>query len=363
MVHHLYFHIPFCHRICPYCGFYKHQPGSTSFEQLADALIGELAAVAKTHPVQPHTLYFGGGTPSIFPTALWERFAAQLRDTVDCQYLEEWNLEANPKTFDASKAEAWRAAGVTRASLGVQSFDPFILERLGRDHSPKEAAQGVADLRKGGFEVVNIDLMFSIPGQTIEIWRDTLQAAIDLESEHISAYNLTYEEDTPYLDKYISGKWQVDSDRDAEFFALADEMLGKAGFDHYEVSNYSKPGFRSTHNQAYWAGRDYLGLGPSAVSTVGVSRWKNISDTAAYVRMIDSLGYAKAEEERLSEEDRRLERLGLGLRADPGLFRAGFDTNALDHLAGGGLIEYQGDRFRLTLKGMMVADEVAGYLA
>ncbi len=363
MVHHLYFHIPFCHRICPYCGFYKHQPGRTSFHSLADALVQELRTRAAEHPVQPKTIYMGGGTPSIFPSELWRTFAQGIRDAVDCSALEEWTVEANPKTFDDAKASAWTETGVTRTSLGVQSFDPQILERLGRDHSPDEAAESVSILRRACMPVVNIDLMFSIPGQTLESWDSTLQAALDLESHHVSAYNLTYEEDTPFLEKFQSGTWSVDSDQDAEFFLLAHEKLGAAGFEHYEVSNYSQPGYRSIHNQAYWSGQDYLGLGPSAVSTIQGQRWKNVCDTAGYVAALENGQPIKTEEETLNQEDRRLEQLGLTLRTEQGLPTLDFPEAAIQQLHKMGLVTIENDRFRLTLQGMMVADEVAGFLA
>jgi len=363
MVHHLYFHVPFCHRICPYCGFYKHQPGATSFRAFLDGVILELAAAAKRNPIQARTIYFGGGTPSIFPADLWKTFAARLADTIDLAHVTEWTLEANPRTFDEAKVHAWRETGVTRISLGVQSFHPKILSVLGRDHSPDEAAQSVRDLRQAAMPVVNIDLMFAIPGQNLEIWGETLQRAIELQPDHVSAYNLTYEEDTEFLSRFESGEWGQDADRDADFFLLADRLLGDAGFAHYEVSNYARPGFRSLHNQAYWAGAEYLGLGPSAVSTIGNERRKNLADTDGYLKMVAGLGHAWHEIEALDAGQQALERLALGLRTEGGIDLARVSAEGAGRLVEEGLASREGNRLCLTLEGMMVADEIAAFLS
>jgi len=362
LVRHVYVHVPFCHRICPYCGFYKHQPGKTSYSDFADALLGELRFARRDCELAPRTLYFGGGTPSLLPGTVWRNLAEGMRQEMDFAGLEEWNLEANPRTFDAARARIWTETGVTRVSLGVQAFDAGSLEVLGRDHSPEDVAEAVQALREGGIPEVNIDLMFSVPGQRLEDWEHSLRSAIALKPDHISTYNLTYEEDTDFLRRFETGEWTADADRDADFFLLTDRLLKEEGMVHYEVSNFAKPGKESRHNQAYWAGADYLGLGPSAVSTVRGERWRNLPDTVTWVRQISAMGHARQEAESLSEDQLKMERLALLLRTNQGVPRDWVDHQLAETLEDEGLAIFQGDRIVLNLGGMMVADEIAAYL-
>ena len=361
----LYLHIPFCHRVCPYCSFYKHTPGNTSIGSFVQAL----AAEAKTRliPLQekPRTIYLGGGTPSMLSrTHLTELFGS-LHDFIDFKTLDEVTLEANPATFDVSKAELFRELGVTRVSLGIQSFVPHVLETLGREHSAEQAADSVAVLRDAGIASINIDLMFSIPGQSKSDWQQTLERAIALNPDHISAYNLTYEEDTAFFESLRRGEMRESEDRDAEFFHLADEMLTAAGFDHYETSNYAKPGHHSSHNRGYWQGEDYLGLGPSAVSTLDGIRWKNVPDTNRYISQVGSIGHALAESETLDEEARRLERIALGLRTRDGISLDLLETDGRKRaaqFANEGLAIIQDERLILIHHGRALVDPIVAEL-
>tara|TARA_R110002096_G_scaffold215310_9_gene403112 strand:- start:24436 stop:25434 length:999 start_codon:yes stop_codon:yes gene_type:complete len=328
---------------------------------LADALATELEKRIPDGYSQIETIFFGGGTPSLLPREVWKKLAKRVAEVAGTQ-LVEWSIETNPRTFDERKAEEWLESGVTRASLGVQSFDATVLETLGRDHSSDEASESARVLKNAGFAKVSLDLMFAIPGQSLDSWRASLEQAIALEPDHISTYNLTYEEDTEFLSRFEEGEWSQDPDRDAEYFALAHEVLESAGFEHYEVSNYAKPDSRSLHNQAYWSGADYLGIGPSAVSTICGERSKNVANTETYVEMVAKVGHALDEVEILSEEDQRLERVALGLRTQTGLPVPEFDGEFLKHLSDENLIVVAEGRVRLTLSGMMVADEIAGYL-
>ncbi|MBU6302307.1 MAG: radical SAM family heme chaperone HemW [Verrucomicrobia bacterium] len=361
-VRHVYVHVPFCHRICPYCGFYKHQPGKTSYETFAGALTNELRFALRDCEVVPRTLYFGGGTPSILPGNVWRGLVEGMGREVDLSGLEEWNLEANPRTFDEAKAAVWVETGVTRVSLGVQAFDEGSLQVLGRDHGPEDVAEAVNALRRAGIREVNIDLMFSVPGQRLADWERSLHAALDLAPDHLSTYNLTYEEDTEFLQRYESGEWTADADRDAEFFLLADRLLGEAGWVHYEVSNFARPGHESVHNRAYWAGADYLGLGPSAVSTIGGARWRNLPDTVRWVGQIQGVGHARLDGESLSEIQLGMERMALLLRTSEGVPRSWVEEDLAENLIGEGLAEWRDASFVLTTGGMMVADEIAAYL-
>lgn len=358
----LYLHIPFCHRICPYCSFYKHTPGETSVAAFVEALLVEARARIADLPEKPRTLYLGGGTPSMLSPTLLKRLFHGLGEILDLAKLDEVTLEANPATFDTAKARLFRELGVTRVSLGIQSFTPHVLEALGREHSAEEAAASVGILREAGIPEVNIDLMFAIPGQSEADWRSTLETAIALKPDHISAYNLTYEEDTAFFESLRRGEVAEDEDVNARFFLLADEMLRSAGFEHYETSNYAQPGHRSSHNRGYWRGEDYLGLGPSAVSTIKSTRVKNISDTAAYARMVTALGHAIAESESLDREQCRLERIALMLRTDEGVPLELVDSAAVERLLEHGLAEKRGEHIVLTLAGSPLVDPIAAEL-
>lgn len=358
----LYLHIPFCHRVCPYCSFYKHTPGTAPIGSFVDTL----AAEAKSRiTAAPRTIYLGGGTPSMLSPGHLTRLFTALHQSVDFSKLDEVTLEANPATFDAGKAKLFRDLGVTRVSLGIQSFTPHVLEILGREHSVAQASESVSILREAGIPSVNIDLMFSIPGQSKDDWQATLEHAISLEPDHISAYNLTYEEDTAFFESLRRGEMRENEDHDAEFFHLADELLNAADFDHYETSNYARPGHHSSHNQGYWRGEDYLGLGPSAVSTLDGIRWKNIPDTARYVAQVNTIGNALAESEVLDDEARRLERIALGLRTREGIpldLLAPEARAKAVHFSSEGLAEIRDGRLILIHHGRALVDPIAADL-
>ncbi|MES2660762.1 MAG: radical SAM family heme chaperone HemW [Verrucomicrobiota bacterium] len=358
----LYLHIPFCHRVCPYCSFYKHTPGSTSIGSFVDAL----AAETRSRLIEtPRTIYLGGGTPSMLSPGHLTKLFTALHDKIDFSKLDEVTMEANPATFDASKARLFRDLGVTRVSLGIQSFTPHVLEILGREHSVAQASESVGILREAGIPSINIDLMFSIPGQSKDDWEQTLEHAIALEPDHISAYNLTYEEDTAFFESLRRGEMRENEDHDAEFFHLADELLTSAGFDHYETSNYARPGHQSTHNQGYWCGEDYLGLGPSAVSTLDGVRWKNVPDTARYVSQVQAIGNALIESETLDAEARRLERIALGLRTKEGIsldLLSPESRESASHFASEGLAKIENDRLILIHHGRALVDPIAAEL-
>lgn len=362
-----YLHIPFCHRVCPYCSFYKHTPGKASISRFIDALLAEakirMAMGSQTgKSPSPRTLYLGGGTPSMLSPSHLSRLFDGLAEIIDFPSLEEITMEANPATFNLKKAEQFRDLGVRRISLGIQSFDPPTLDRLGREHSPAEAEESVHTLREAGIESINIDLMFSIPGLDLGAWRETLERAIRLEPDHISAYNLTYEEDTAFFEQFKEGTLDMDPDRDANQFFLADELLTAAGYDHYETSNYSRKGHESTHNKGYWQGEDYLGLGPSAVSTLESIRSRNVSDTDQYIQMIEGIGHATSESESLSAEELQLERMALLLRTSRGFPLGGLDTQKVDQLVAEGLACRRDEHLILTRKGSALVDAIVGEL-
>ena len=372
----LYLHIPFCHRICPYCSFYKHTPGGTPIGEFVDALGAEAIWRRGLQPLgtglasakgvaNPFSIYLGGGTPSMLSPKHLTALFTSIRNTFDLSETSEITLEANPATFDLAKAELFRSLGVTRVSLGIQSFSPHVLKTLGREHSPEEASESVAILREAGIPSVNIDLMFSIPGQSLADWESTLRHAVSLKPDHISAYNLTYEEDTAFFESLKNGSYAENEDKDADHYHLAEEILTAAGFDHYETSNYAQPGHHSQHNQGYWEGADYLGLGPSAVSTIGGVREKNIPDTAAYIRQVRSIGNAIHETEALTPAQRRIELIALGLRTTRGIPLELLDAASLEKakaLAAESLLNIGETRIHLTQLGRPLVDPIAAEL-
>lgn len=361
----LYVHIPFCHRVCPYCSFYKHTPGETPIGTFVDALGREAESRIPLLPETPRTVYLGGGTPSMLSPTHLRRLFGSLHRHLDFPRLEEVTLEANPATFDLAKARLFAELGVTRVSLGIQSFSPHLLQTLGREHSVGQASESVGILREAGIGSINIDLMFSIPGQSISDWEQTLYHAVSLRPDHISAYNLTYEEDTAFFESLRRGEMRENEDHDAEHFQLADELLAAAGFDHYETSNYARAGHHSIHNRGYWRGEDYIGLGPSAVSTLSGVRHRNIADTARYTSLANRLGNAIEESEPLDAASLRIERIALGLRTREGIPVGLLESSSRERarsLADQGLASFHGDQFILIHHGRALVDPIAAEL-
>lgn len=274
-------------------------------------------------------------------------------------------LEANPATFDQAKAKLFKTLGVNRVSLGIQSFSDHVLKTLGREHNAKDAAHSVYILQHAEVEEVNIDLMFSVPGQTMKDWQQTLDTAISLQPDHISAYNLTYEEDTEFIQRLTTGEYSENEDTNAEMFTLAHDILTQKGFHHYETSNYAYSGKESQHNLAYWHGEDYLGLGPSAVSTIDGNRWKNLPDTAQYIHAINTLGHAKSEEEIIDSTAYRIERIALLLRTTAGLpeqYLAHSPEGSVEKLLESELATMANGKLQLINDGPLLVDAIAAQL-
>ena len=360
MLRHLYLHIPFCHRVCPYCSFYKHQHGSTDLAAFVEAMLAE--ARMKADQIVPHTVYFGGGTPTALSETHLTRLLAGLREIIDFSEVTEYTMEANPRTVTASKADMMRAMGVNRISVGIQAWDAETLKTLGRDHAASEAEETYHILRAAGFPSLNVDLMFSIPGQSAEAWRHTLEHTLSLQPDHISAYNLNYEEDTEFFQRLRRGQYRENEDRDADFFYTAMDLLEGAGFEHYEISNYARPGKRSRHNESYWLGEEYAGLGPSAYSTVAGNRWQNIADTTRYIEMLNAGQSAAQPGEALTPDQRRTERFGLELRTKRGLPVSLIQPDSqkmVETLQREGLLNIVDSYIRLTREGKPLVDSVA----
>ena len=360
-IRHIYVHIPFCARICPYCAFYKDLLDRSQTQRFCEAILHELKQLVAAHHVFPSTIYFGGGTPTALNIAQLELLLRGFHEQLDLSQLVEWTMEANPGSVSARKAASLKKFGVNRISLGVQSWDDELLKLLGREHNARQAEESFWILRAADFTNLNIDLMFGLPGQTTEQWFSTLEKTIALQPEHISAYCLTYEEDTEFFLRQARGEFRADPDVEAELFETTMSILEKVGYEHYEISNYTRPGFSSVHNQAYWLGKDYVGIGPSAVSTVGMQRWQNICDYRVYIDRVFSGKSPRASSENLTPEMKRTERIALSLRTRDGISASDlkhFEQQSSEFIALG-LLQKSNSNFVLTRKGKALADSVA----
>jgi len=360
-VAHIYVHIPFCARICPYCAFYKERADSSQTQRFCEALLRELDGARGGHSLLPETIFIGGGTPTALTTAQLEFLLGGFRERLDLSLLREWTVEANPGSVSLRKATVLRNAGVNRISLGVQSWDDALLKLLGREHNAAQAEASFHLLREAGFTNLNIDLMFGLPGQTLAQWEETLSRTIALGPEHISTYCLTYEEDTEFFARQQRGEFREDSDSDARFLESAMQTLESAGFEHYEISNYARSGYASLHNRAYWAGEDYVGIGPSAFSTLGLERLQNVADYRAYAERVLAGESAISSTELLTEQMKRGEKIALSLRT-----RRGVPSVELKHWPNEcrefeelGLLREVNGNFVLTPGGKLLADSVA----
>ena len=359
---HLYIHIPFCLQICPYCSFYKDIAGPGKPDPLVEAVIHEAELFG--HGCAPRTVFIGGGTPTALSVTQLERLFAGLQRHLDFTDTDEFTIEMNPATVTARKAELLRGFGVNRVSMGVQSWDPHLLKLLGRVHDADQVRRSFAILREAGFDNLNLDLIYGIPRQSLGQWEESIRQTVDLQPEHISAYCLTYEEDTEFFDRLTRGEFREDAESDAGFFERGVEMLSAAGYGQYEISNHARPGRECRHNLAYWEGADYLGLGPSAWSTIGERRWQNAPDTAAYVQAVQAGVRPLRNEEILPAATREAERIAFGLRMNAGIdpARLAERHELITGLREEGLLEDHGPRVRLTPRGRLLADEIAAEL-
>lgn len=369
----LYLHVPFCVARCGYCDFntYLHEPGLA--REYVAVLCAEIAAWGGRPEIAGRpaaTVFLGGGTPSLLDPAEVAGILGAARAAFGLASGAEITLEANPGTVEAAKFRGFRAAGVNRLSLGIQAFQDRLLRVAGRDHSVADARRAVADGRAAGFANVSLDLIFALPGQTREEWAASLDEVVALAPEHVSVYGLTYEEGTPFHRERRAGRLRpVDEETEAAMFDLAIARLAAAGYEHYEISNFARPGFRSAHNQIYWRCGDYLGLGAGAHSCLDGRRFFNRRLPQEYIAAVRRAGTAEAGGEDLTPRQRLGEAMVLGLRLRDGVdldeVRARFapcgvapDPGALDRLEGDGLLERRGPRLRLTDRGVRLANEV-----
>jgi putative oxygen-independent coproporphyrinogen III oxidase len=361
----LYIHVPFCLTRCGYCDFNTY----AGLDHLAGGYVECLRREAdlwaqEWRETEFVSLFLGGGTPTTVPASRLVKLLDELRSIFSFARGAEVTTEANPDTVDEPYLTELLAGGVTRLSMGVQSLDLRVLAALERIHSPESALMAFAAARQAGFSSVNLDLIYGAEGETMKSWETTLRRAIELEPEHLSCYALTIEPATPLGRKVAAGLVpSPDPDLQAAMYDLACAALADAGYEHYEVSNWARPGYRCVHNMGYWEGRPYLGLGAGAHSHRDGIRWWNVRPPQQYMAQVAVGQKPIGGEERLTEEERRLERLLLGLRMADGITEELTDSVRVDSFVAEGLARRAGSRVALTDRGLFVANEVVLELA
>ncbi|MBX3745174.1 MAG: radical SAM family heme chaperone HemW [Verrucomicrobiae bacterium] len=369
----VYIHVPFCARKCEYCAFYSTSADGELIRRYVGALVREIRERSGSWGRPLETVFFGGGTPSLLTLSQWELLLG-VWEGLGLSGVGEWTVECNPATLSEDKARLLRAGGVNRISLGVQSLDEGLLDRLGRVHSRDMVFRSYDVLRRAGFENINLDLMFAIPGQTMASWEATVREALAMGSEHLSCYEVIYEDDTPLFAQLRAGEFEVDEELAERMYERWVEAADGAGYRQYEVANFARDGAGGElperacrHNVNYWRGGRYAGLGPSASGYEGEVRYRQVSSTQAYCQAIDTGASAREWVDGLSGLARAGEVAAFGLRMNAGwpweAFRraTGYDLRegwsaAMATLKGRGWGVEEADRFRLTAQGMRFAD-------
>lgn len=323
----VYVHVPFCVKKCDYCAFYSVPLQKSKVKAYLDSLRVEISLRKMEAPQGVSTLFIGGGTPTALSEEEMDMFLEMLTQGFNFEKSVELTMEGNPGTLTPEKLYLLRKHGINRISLGAQSFNDSLLRQIGRIHTAQEIREGVRLVREAGFNNLNLDLMFGLPRQTLGDWQKTLEEALTLRPEHLSVYGLMLEEGTPLALKRERIDSLPDDDAQAEMYDLAKEILGKEGYQHYETSNFSLPGYECQHNLGYWQGVEYLGLGPGAVSCLKNRRFKNYENLGHYelslaqkVQPVDP-----EEDETLTVKERMSERIILGLRLAEGINLEAFE--------------------------------------
>jgi oxygen-independent coproporphyrinogen-3 oxidase len=378
----LYIHVPFCAHKCEYCAFYSEASSGELINRYVGALVRELEIVA--HDLKPKTIFFGGGTPSLLNLRQWETILRTM-EKLHLLGAEEFTVESNPATVSADKSKLLRDFGVNRISMGVQSLDEKLLDRLGRIHSREQVFKSYDTLRSAGFENINLDLMFAIPTQTMDIWRATLDEIFAMQSEHLSSYEVIYEDDTPLFEKLKAGEFSVDEELACDMYEELISRSANAGFHQYEIANFARdgrdgvspsqtisqiPSLACKHNVNYWRGGSYHGLGPSATGYVRGVRTKNWANTPLYCDQLEKGKRAIESSEELPPLRRAGEIAAFGLRMNAGWPFAEFQratnfdlrnewSSEMNQLAERGWAKRDAEKFQLTHQGLRFADAAA----
>lgn len=372
----LYVHVPFCSHKCEYCAFYSELLKPDVVEGYVSALCKELAMVSSM--VRPRTLFFGGGTPSILSLAQWERILSTIHG-FDWGEIAEWTVECNPSTVSREKANLLKQGGVNRISMGIQSMDEELLQKLGRIHSREQVFRSYDILREAGFENINLDLMFGIPGQTLEQWRCSLREIIGLGPEHLSAYEVIYEDDTPLFHQLKAGEFDVNEDAIEEMYEALLEESALHGFVQYEVANFAKgickdsttrvPSHACQHNINYWRCGDYYGVGPAASEWVAGMRNQHIANTEIYAQQVGQGQRGLSSSEAVHPSTRLGEAAAFSMRMNAGIDFAAFQgrfgvhpkslwESQMNQMVDQGWALWEPTCFRPTTQGLRFADAI-----
>jgi oxygen-independent coproporphyrinogen-3 oxidase len=374
----LYIHIPYCISKCPYCDFNSHVVADIPESNYTNALLRELehyGASDDWHGRSVQSIFFGGGTPSTFKPGSIGKLLAWVAATFPINADCEITMEANPGTVDAANFAGYRDAGVNRISVGVQSFQPRLLKFLGRIHDAEEAKQALKVVKQAGFDNFSFDLIYANPGQTLEELANDLDTALEFQPPHLSAYNLTFEEGTPFHHEYRAGRMaNLSEDEEIAMAELIESKLGAAGLKRYEISNYARSWFHSRHNVNYWRAGDYLGLGAGAHSykrnSDGVTgkRWSDEKNPGRYMAQVTESQHGVIDREEIDAQKAAGEFMFLGLRMTGGIsvdvFHTRFGKSPEDFYpririwTEGGFLEEQSDHLKLTAKGLMLANSI-----
>lgn len=354
-----YLHIPFCRRKCRYCDFYSAPPSAGDLSAFTEALCRQIRSSPQSG-ASLSTVYFGGGTPSLLSEDQMREIFTSLKDTFDLSFCREITAECNPESLTDSLAQAWYALGINRVSMGVQSLNDRMLSILGRLHTAEQAVRAVRILRQTGFRNLSLDLMIALPGETEdELLRD-LEQAVSLEPEHLSVYLLKIEPQSCFGK---SGVNEASEEVQRRQYLTAHRLLTQAGYEHYEISNFARPKFRSQHNSMYWAGGEYLAFGPGAAGFYGGVRFRIPEDTAAFLRGKGRV--SPVVEEVVDSVHAKEERLFLGLRCSDGVDASLLPPEKLpllNRLTSEGYAVWKNGRFALTAEGFLVSDAVISEL-
>jgi len=371
----LYIHIPFCVKKCNYCDFLSAPADDVTKKRYVEVLCKEISGYKElTKEYELATIYFGGGTPSVLDVSLTEQILSVIQKTFTVDMAAaEVTLEVNPGTASPEKLKRYKELGINRLSIGVQSSKQEELALLGRIHSFEDAKQTVLWAREAGFKNISLDLMSALPGQTLEAYKENVEAILSLKPEHISSYSLIVEEGTPFYGQYAEGAPREgdlpEEETDRAMYVYTKERLAAAGYARYEISNYAKPGCESRHNSSYWTGIDYIGVGLGASSLFANARYHNETDLNKYMEEAEAGQDIRREMEHLVPEEQMEEFMILGLRMMCGVSRAEFQNrfgrqietvygSALTKLEKQGLLLREGDRIALTERGIDVSNQV-----
>ena len=362
----IYVHIPFCRSKCFYCGFFSKPADKHNVQKVLDAEIAELEKSQNQKPIE--TLYIGGGSPACVGGETLCQFLKKI--VAITGQPQEFTVEINPNDADEKLFASLKNIGVNRISIGAQSFFQSELDFLGRKYTPEKIFQTIQSVKNSGFKNISIDLIFAIPNSNLKSWRQNLQTAICLDIQHISAYSLTYEKNTPLEKSKLSGNIKnIDEESDREMYETAIETFAAGGFKHYEISNFARAGFNCRHNLAYWKNEQYLGIGPAAASSIGNCRFENISDIEKYVERIKQNEDTVDEKMIITDMERAVQTAVLNLRLTEGINlteykqKTSFDIYELFKISieknrKSNLLQLKNNRLSLTGQGLPIADFV-----